>query len=72
MEGHSVELDAVGEEDHGTEDAVGETGALGGGSLGFVLEEVGEAFEAHNLSDFGKKQHTATKESDFVSTVGFS
>ena len=49
VEGDSVEFSTVGEEGHGAEDAVGEASALGGGSLGFVFEEIGETLEAHDL-----------------------
>ena len=53
MEGHSVELDAVREEDHRAEDTVSKTSKLGGGSLGFVFKEVWKALEAHDLSRKG-------------------
>ena len=51
MKRNSVKLNAVGEENHSPEDAVGEACSLGCSSLTFILEEVWKALEAHDLEE---------------------
>lgn len=51
MKRNSVKLNAVGEENHSSEDTVGEACSLGCCSLAFILEEVWKALEAHDLGN---------------------
>jgi hypothetical protein len=46
---NGVEFDTIGEQNHRSEDAIGEACSLGGRSLSFIFEKVWQALETHNL-----------------------